>query len=85
MRTEINMINEIDDANGTGCGKPICLRSGKLLAKNLGQILGQNELWGTIWGNQMSVFVRICPKVNNAMMLKILQNIEFAELFFCMP
>ncbi|TRW41776.1 hypothetical protein FNL50_02235 [Klebsiella michiganensis] len=51
----------------------------------LGQILGQNGVWGTVWGNQMSVFVCICPEVNNAISLKILQNVEFAKLFFCMP
>jgi len=51
----------------------------------MGQILGQNDAWGTVWGNQMTVFVRICPEVNRAILLKILQIIEFAKLFFCMP
>ncbi|SBL69426.1 Uncharacterised protein [Klebsiella oxytoca] len=51
----------------------------------MGQILGQNGVWGTVWGNQMSAFVRICPEVNRAISLKILQIIEFAKLFFCMP
>ncbi|MBZ7490740.1 hypothetical protein, partial [Klebsiella michiganensis] len=46
----------------------------------LGQILGQNGVWGTVWGNQMSAFVRICPEVNRAISLKILQIIEFAKL-----
>nr|DAW96863.1 MAG TPA: hypothetical protein [Bacteriophage sp.] len=26
----------------------------------LGRILGQNGLWGMIWGNKMFAFVRIC-------------------------
>ena len=51
----------------------------------MGQILGQNDVWGTVWGNQMSSFVHICPEVNNAMMLKILQIVEFAKLIFYMP
>ena len=51
----------------------------------MGQILGQNGVWGTVWGNQMSVFVCICYEVNRAISLKILQIIEFAKLFFCMP
>lgn len=51
----------------------------------MGQILGQNDVWGTIWGNQMSVFVRICPNVNHSISLKMKQIIEFAKLFFCMP
>lgn len=55
------------------------------MKRKLGQILGQNSVWGTIWGNQMSTFVRIRPEDNNAMTLKILHFIEFAKLFFCMP
>lgn len=51
----------------------------------MGQILGQNGFWGTIWGIQMSVFGRICPKAESAMILKIMQNVEFAKLFFSMP
>ncbi|EMP5830054.1 hypothetical protein ACFL95_002663 [Klebsiella oxytoca] len=51
----------------------------------MGQILGQNGVWGTVWGNQMSAFVRICPEVNRAISLKIWQIIEFAKLIFCMP
>lgn len=51
----------------------------------MGQILGQNGVWGTVWGNQMSAFVRICPEVNRAISLKVFQIIEFANLFFCMP
>lgn len=51
----------------------------------MGQILGRNVVWGTIWGVQMSAFVRICPNVNLAISLKVLQIIEFAKLFFCMP
>lgn len=50
-----------------------------------GAVLGQNGVWGTVWGNQMSAFVRICPEVNRAISLKVLQIIEFAKLFFCMP
>ena len=33
----------------------------------MGQILGQNGFWGTIWGIQMSVFGRICTKEESAM------------------
>lgn len=51
----------------------------------MGQILGQNGVWGTVWGNQMSAFVRICPEANRAISLKIMHNVEFAKLFFCMP
>lgn len=51
----------------------------------LGQILGQKRFWGMIWGVQKSAFVRICPNVNLAISLKVLQIIEFAELFFGMP
>ena len=51
----------------------------------MGQILGQNVVWGTIWGVQMSAFVRICPEANRAISLKIMQNVEFAKLIFCMP
>ncbi|ENP2072420.1 hypothetical protein AB9K36_30190 [Klebsiella michiganensis] len=51
----------------------------------MGQILGQNGVWGTVWGNQMSAFVRICPEINRDKSLKIWQIIEFAKLFFCMP
>lgn len=51
----------------------------------LGQILGQIGVWGMVWGNQMSAFVRICPEAKNANVLNFLQIIEFAKLFFCMP
>ena len=39
----------------------------------LGQILGQNGFWGTIWGNQMSVFVRYCPR--------FMWGVPYARLF----
>lgn len=51
----------------------------------MGLILGQNGVWGMIWGIQMSAFVRICPNINKAITLKVLQNVEFDKLFFGMP
>lgn len=37
----------------------------------MGQILGQNGVWGTIWGIQMSVFVRICLEIKIRILLKL--------------
>lgn len=40
----------------------------------MGQILGQNGVWGTVWGNIMSAFVRICPHLSRSQPRYIIEN-----------
>ncbi|WP_136070993.1 hypothetical protein, partial [Klebsiella quasipneumoniae] len=46
-------------------------------AGNFGAILGQIGVWGMIWGNQMSAFVRICLAINFCILLKCGYIIDF--------